>query len=154
MSDLSSNETLDPLENITSNNAQVANVVDNIPEDWESIIDFEMKNGKDDITMESSQENDITLANQLQAEEDALQKDESIVIETNKQTTPDVNGTGVAHDESDDAMTIEQTSTDKAEETNPPNDTTVVPKRQQALLPSTQTQVYMHRLPIKCFKDC
>jgi hypothetical protein len=120
MSDLSSNETLDPLENTTSNNAQVANVVDNIPEDWESIIDFEMKNGKDDITMESSQENDLTLANQLQAEKDALQKDESIVIETDKQTTPDVNGTGVAHDESDDTMTIEQTSTDKAEETNPP----------------------------------
>ena len=130
MSDLSSNETLDPLEITTSNNAQVANVVDNIPEDWESIIDFEMKNGngKDDITMESSQENDFTLANQLQAEEDALQKGENIVIETDKQTTPDVNGTGVAHDESDDAMTIEQTSTDKAEKINPPNDTTAVPQ--------------------------
>ena len=51
MSDLSSNETLDPLDNITSNNAQVANTVDNVPEDWEDIIDFEMKNGKDDITM-------------------------------------------------------------------------------------------------------
>jgi hypothetical protein len=77
--------------------------------------------------MESSQENDLTLANQLQAEEDALQKNESIIIETDKQTTLDVNGTGVAHDESDDAMTIEQTSTDRAEELNPPNDTTAVP---------------------------
>ncbi len=43
MSDLSSNETLDPLENTTSNDAHDANVVDNTPEDWESIIDFEMK---------------------------------------------------------------------------------------------------------------
>ncbi len=43
MSDLSSNETLEPLENTNSNDAHV---VDNTPEDWESIIDFEMKTGK------------------------------------------------------------------------------------------------------------
>ncbi len=79
MSDLSSNETLDPLENTTSNDVHDANVVDNTPEDWESIIDFEMKNSKEDVTMESSQENDLSLANRLQAEEDNLQKDTSSV---------------------------------------------------------------------------
>ena len=62
MSDLSSNETLDPLENNTSTDAHVATLVDNTPEDWEDIIDFEMKNDKEDITMESSQENDLALA--------------------------------------------------------------------------------------------
>ncbi len=51
MSDLSSNDTLDPLENTTSNDAHNANVVDNTPEDWESIIDFDMKNSKEDVTM-------------------------------------------------------------------------------------------------------
>ena len=127
MSDLSSNETLDPLDNITSNNAQVANTVDNVPEDWEDIIDFEMKNGKEDTTMESSQENDLSLANQLQAEEDTLQKDESMVIETNKQT-PDTNSTVVAHGESDNEMAIEETSTDKTEGTNLPNGTVSVPQ--------------------------
>ena len=128
MSDLSSNETLDPLDNITSNNAQVANTVDNVPEDWEDIIDFEMKNGKEDSTMESSQENDLSLANQLQAEEDTLQKDESMVIETNKQTTPDVNSTVVAHGESDNEMAIEETSSDKTEGTNLPNGTVSEPR--------------------------
>ena len=127
MSDLSSNETLDPLDNITSNNAQVANTVDNVPEDWEDIIDFEMKNGKEDTTMESSQENDLSLANQLQAEEDTLQKDESMVIETNKQT-PDANSTVAAHGESDNEMAIEETSTDKNEGANLPNGTVSVPQ--------------------------
>jgi hypothetical protein len=51
MSDLSSNDTLDPLENTTPNDARDANIADNTPEDWESIIDFEMKNGKEDVTM-------------------------------------------------------------------------------------------------------
>jgi hypothetical protein len=105
MSDLiSSNETLDPFENTTSNDAHDANVVDNTPEDWESIIDYEMKNGKEDVTMESSQENDLSLANRLQAEEDNLQKDEDSAIETDKETTPDVNNNGEAHDENNNSI--------------------------------------------------
>ena len=128
MSDLSSNETLDPLENNTSTYAHVATLVDNTPEDWEDIVDFEMKNDKEDVTMESSQENDLALANRLQAEEDTLQKDGSIVIETDKQATPDADNTGAAHNESNNAMTIEQTSNDKAEETNLSNDATMVPQ--------------------------
>ncbi len=133
MSDLSSNETLDPLENNTSTYAHVANIVDNTPEDWESIIDFEMKNDKEDVTMESSQENDLSLANRLQAEEDNLQKDEDTVIETDKGITPDANHTGAAQDECNDAMAIEQMSIDKTEETNHPSGEEAVPKRQQAL---------------------
>ena len=39
MSDLSSNETLDPLENNTSTYAHVANIVDKTPEDWERMSD-------------------------------------------------------------------------------------------------------------------
>ena len=143
MSDLSSNETLDPLDNITSNNAQVANTVDNVPEDWEDIIDFEMKNGKEDTTMESSQENDVSLANQLQAEEDALQKDESMVMETNKQTTPDANSTVAAHGESDNEMAIEETSTDKNEGANLPNGTVSVPQAPaSAAVQHTNTDVH------------
>ena len=93
MSDLSSNDTLDPLENTTPNDARDANVVDNTPEDWESIIDFEMKNGKEDITMGSSQENDTSLANRLQADEDNLQKDEIGAIETYKESSTELDNT-------------------------------------------------------------
>jgi hypothetical protein len=128
MSDLSSNETLDPLENTTSNDAHDANVVDNTPEDWESIIDFEMKIGKEDVTMESSKENDLSLANRLQAEEDNLQKDEDDAIETDKEIIPDINNTGAAHDENNNSMAIEETSTDKTEKTNYPNCTATVPQ--------------------------
>jgi hypothetical protein len=128
MSDLSSNETLDPLENTASNDAYDANVVDNTPEDWESIIDFEMKNGKEDVTMESSKENDLSLANRLQAKEDNLQKGEDIAIETNNETTPVVNNTGAAHIENNNSMAIEETSTDKTDGTSHPNDTATVPQ--------------------------
>jgi hypothetical protein len=65
MSDLSSNETLEPLKNTNSNDAHDAN-----SEDWESIIDFEMKNGKEDANMEGSNENELSFDNRLQAEQD------------------------------------------------------------------------------------
>jgi hypothetical protein len=98
MSDLSSNDTLDPLENTTSNDAHDANVVDNTPEDWESIIDFNMKNGKENVTMGSSQENDVSLANRPQAEEENPQKGEDGAIEIDKESIPDLDNTGAAHD--------------------------------------------------------
>jgi hypothetical protein len=128
MSDLSSNDTLDPLENTTSNDAHDANVVDNTPEDWESIIDFDMKNGKEDVTMESSQENNVSLADRLQAEEDNLQKREDDAIEIDKESIPNVDNTGAAHDENNNSMTIEETSTSKTAETNHPDCTSTVPQ--------------------------
>ena len=128
MSDLSSNEALNPLENTTSNDAHDANVVDNTPEDWKSIIDFDMKNGKEDVTMGSSQENDVSLANRLQAEEENLQKGEDGAIEIDKESISDLDNTGAAHDENNNSMTIEETSTNKIEETNHLNCTATVPQ--------------------------
>ena len=128
MSDLSSNDTLDTLENTISNDAHDANVVDNTPEDWESIIDFDMKNGKEDVTMGSSQENDLSLANRLRAEESNLQKGEDGAIEIDKESIPDLDSTGAAHDENNNSMTIEETSTDKTVETNHPDLTATVPQ--------------------------
>ncbi len=78
--------------------------------------------------MESSQENDLSLANRLQAEEGNLQKDEDGTIETDKEIIPDVNITGVAHDENNNSMAIEETSTDKTEEINHANCTATVPQ--------------------------
>ncbi len=43
MSDLSSDNILDSLVNTNATNAHEANVEDHTPEDWESLIDFEMK---------------------------------------------------------------------------------------------------------------
>ncbi len=154
MSDLSSNDTLDPLENTPPNDARDANVVDNTPEDWESIIDFEMKNGKEDVTMGSSQENDILLANRLQAEEENLQKGEDGAIEIDKESIPDLDNTGATHDENNNSMTIEETSTDKTMETNHPDCTATVPKRQQALLTNTQTQVNTYQFLNTCSNGC
>ena len=78
MSDLSPSEALEPLGNSPTTHAHVANTENLTPEDWETLMDEETneetKSGKDDVNMESSQENDFIFANRLQAEEDLLGK--------------------------------------------------------------------------------
>ena len=121
MSDLSSNDTLDPLDSTTPNEARDANIVDNTPDDWESIIDFDMKNGKEDVNMGSSQENDTSLANRLQAEEDNLKKDEIGAIEIDQESSTEPDNTEMTHDDINNSMTIEETSTDEILETHHPD---------------------------------
>ncbi len=154
MSDLSSNDTLDPHEKTTPNDARDANVVDNTPEDWESIIDFEMKNGKEDVTMGSSQENGVSLANRLQAEEENLQKGEDGAIEIDKESISDLDNTGAAHDEYNNSMTIEEIQLTKPWKQTIRIVRQQYPKRTQALLTNTQTQVNTYQFLNTCSNGC
>ncbi len=74
-----------------------------------------MKNGKEDTNMESSNENELSLGNRLQAEQDNLEKADGSAIEIESETALDVDNTGAAHDENNNSMAIEETSTDKTD---------------------------------------
>ncbi len=79
MSDLSSNDILDTFKHT---NAHDANRLGSTPEDWESIIDFEMKTSKKDLSLEESDDNQSSNNNRLQAEQDSMEKkDNSMHIE-------------------------------------------------------------------------
>ncbi len=101
MSDLSLNDTLDPLENTNTNT--------NI-EDWESVIDFEMKNNEEDSNLEGSNEHELVLGNRLQAEQESLGKEDGVSMEIENETSLGMDSTGAAHDESNNAMALEKNS--------------------------------------------
>jgi hypothetical protein len=106
MSDLSSNDILDTFEHT---NAHDANRVASTPEDWESIIDFEMKNSKEDSSLEESNENQGPHNNRPQAEQDSMEKnDDSMHIED--ETDLSAVSTDAVPDEGNKAMDINDTS--------------------------------------------
>jgi hypothetical protein len=106
MSDLSSNDTLDPLEHT---NAHDANRVDTTPEDWESITDFEMKNNKEDSSLKESNENERSLNNRLQAEQDHMEKN-SGSMDIENETALSTISTEAVPDEGNNAMELDDTS--------------------------------------------
>jgi hypothetical protein len=71
--------------------------------------------------MGSSQENDTSLANRLQAEEDNLKKDEIGAIEIDQESSTEPDNTEMTHDDTNNSMTIEETSTDEILETHHPD---------------------------------
>ena len=87
MSDLSSNDTLEPL---TSPTAQEANIVDNIPEDWESVIDFEMKENEKLSNLETTTLPDSNRPDSAQSpnKQGNLEKEEDTPMEMESETSP------------------------------------------------------------------
>jgi hypothetical protein len=126
MSDLSSNDILDTFDHT---NAHDANRVDSTPEDWESIIDFEMKNSKEDSSLKESNENQCSLNNRPQAEQDSLDKnDNSMNIED--ETDLSATSTEAAPDESNNAMEIDATSNEELGNEDKNLDTTLAPNNE------------------------
>ena len=121
MSDLSPSEALEPLENSPTTHAHVANTEDLTPEDWETLMDEETneetKSGKDDVNMESSQENDFIFANRLQAEEDLLEKSIIPTTEPYQETPLEAIEIETDLNENSQDMAIEQTRNDETEGT-------------------------------------
>jgi hypothetical protein len=142
MSDLSLNDTLDPLE---STNTHEANVEDNTPEDWESVIDFEMKNNEGDSNLENANQHELAL---MPNEPENPEKEESIPMEVENETSLGGESTEAAHEESDNAMEREKTQLTKQMikqtiwMTLHPN-----PKRQQAPSSHKQPQMYTYQFP-------
>jgi hypothetical protein len=94
----------------TQANAHDANRVDSTPEDWESIIDFEMKIiNKEDSSLEESNENERSLNNRLQAEQDLMEKN-SCSMDIEDETDFSAIRTEAAPDEGNNAMGIDDTS--------------------------------------------
>ena len=109
MSDLSSNDTLEPL---TSPTAQEANIVDNIPEDWESVIDFEMKENEKLSNLETTTLPDSNRPDSAQSpnKQGNLEKEEGTPMEMESETSPKEKSTEAAHDESSNAMELEKST--------------------------------------------
>ena len=109
MSDLSSNDTLEPL---TSPTAQEANIVDNIPEDWETVIDFEMKENEKLSNLETTTLPDSNRPDSAQSpnKQGNLEKEEGTPMEMESETSPKEKSTEAAHDESSNAMELEKST--------------------------------------------
>jgi hypothetical protein len=123
MSDLSSIDTLDPLKSL---NAQEASIEDNIPEDWESVIDFEMKNDEKLLNLE-----DTNLLDSAQSpnEQGNPGKEEGIPMEMETETSREEKSTEAAHNESNNAMELEKNTINETDDkTKHPNDATPEPR--------------------------